>query len=357
MPDKKKRFKLFGARVSTKDLSIFTRQFAVMINAGLPIVQCLEILEKQAPSPFFKETLGDVVRSVETGATLTESLARHKKAFDTLYVSMVKAGESSGALNLTLERIADYLEKANALKAKIKGAMAYPAVIFIVSVGVAIFMLVSIVPTFAKMFEGMGGELPGMTRAVMNLSDFIIGNFVYIFIVIGGLIFGIRQYGKTRKGRLKIDTFILKLPIFGTLIRKTAVARFARTLSTLTESGVPILSGLEITAQTSGNKLIENAILKSRISISEGKPIAEPLEESGVFPSMVTSLIRVGEESGKIASMLTKIADFYDDEVDTAVAALTSIIEPITIVFMGGIVGTLMIAMYMPMFDIAGMVK
>lgn len=349
--------KLFAPRVASKDVAVFTRQFAVMVKAGVDSVRCLEILAEQTQNKTFKDIILGVTRDVETGSNLSDALAKHKPPFDNLYVAMTRAGEAGGVLDQCLERVAEYLEKAESLKGKIKSAIAYPAVIFMVAIGATGFMLVSIIPTFAQMFEGMGAELPGLTKAVLGLSDFIIHYFFLIFAVLIGGIFALRAYTRTEQGKLKFDSLMLNLPLFGPLIRKAAIARFSRTLATLIGAGVPVLAGLEITAVTSGNKVLEIAILKSKESITGGKTIHQPLKESGAFPPLLTNLVQVGEESGNIGDMLEKCADFYEDEVDTAINTLTSLIEPVTIVFLGGVIGTLLAAMYMPMFQLASTIK
>lgn len=345
------------ARVTSKDITIFTRQFAVMIKSGVPIVRCLEILAEQTQNKTFKRIITEITQDVETGSTLSDALGRHKPPFDSLYVSMARAGEAGGVLDKTLARVAEHLEKSEALKGKIKSAATYPSVIFVVAIGASLFMLTCIIPTYARMFEGFGADLPVLTKMVLALSKFLINYFLLIIVAVVALVLGLRAYIKTKKGRFKYDTFMLNMPLFGPLIRKAAIARFSRTLSTLTSSGVPVLTGLEITAITAGNAVIEKAVLEARTSISQGKTIYEPLKASGVFTPLVTDLIRVGEESGSVAEMLEKVADFYDTEVDTAVATLTSLIEPITIVFLGGIVGVLLMSMYLPMFQLAAVVK
>jgi len=349
-------FEMFE-KITTKDVALFTRQFAAMIKAGLPIVRCLEILREQIKKNKFRSLIHEVMHDVETGSTLCEAMSKHKQIFNPLYVSMIKAGETGGFLDVSLDRITNWLDKSEELKRKIKGALAYPVVIFIVAIGITTFMLVSIIPTFADMFKNLGAELPAMTQAVIGFSAFIRHRFILIIIAMVALFFGFHYYRKSDKGRALTDRLLFKIPLFGSLISKSAISRFARTLSSLTTSGVPILQGLEITATTSGNKVVEDAVLSARKSISAGKTIAEPLKESGIFPPMVTQLVAVGEESGNLPEMLDKVADFYDAEVDSTVGALASIIEPITIVFMGGIVGALLIAMYMPMFEVAGTIK
>ena len=346
----------FKNRITTRDLGVFTRQFATMINAGLPMVQCLDILSSQMDKPLFKKIVSDVMYDVEAGSTLAEAL-RKQPCFSDLFVNMVEAGEAGGILDVILNRLAVYLEKADALMKKVKGAMTYPAVVMTVCIGASIFMLMFIIPTFAAMFKDFGGELPLPTKIVMGLSDFLRANWYLLLGVAVGAFFAFKRYYKTTAGHYRIDRIMLRLPILGDVIRKSAVARFTRTLGTLVSSGVPILNGLEITARTSGNKVIEEAILKTRTSISEGNTIAEPLRECGVFPPMVVQMIGVGEQTGALDEMLEKVADFYDSEVDTAVGALTSIIEPVMIVVMGTIVGGMLIAMYLPMFKLVTVVS
>jgi type IV pilus assembly protein PilC len=346
----------FRNKITTRDLGVFTRQFATMINAGLPMVQCLDILSSQMDKPSFKKIVVEVMGDVESGATLAEALGRHE-CFSELFVNMVEAGEAGGILDVILNRLAVYLEKADALVRKIKGAMTYPAIVFAVAMGATIFMLMFIIPTFAQMFIDFGGTLPLPTRIVMGLSNFLRMNWYILLGMALGLFFGMRRYYKTEVGRARIDRFLLNMPILGSVIRKGAVARFTRTLGTLVASGVPILNGLEITAKTAGNKVIEEAVMETRTSISEGNTIAEPLKNCGVFPPMVVQMIGVGEQTGALDEMLDKVADFYDAEVDTAVSALTSVIEPVMIVVMGTIVGGMLIAMYLPMFKLISVVS
>ncbi len=345
----------FKNRIKTKDLGVFTRQFATMINAGLPMVQCLDILSAQMDKPVFKKIVTEVMSDVESGSTLAEAMGKHK-CFSELFVNMVEAGEAGGILDVILNRLAVYMEKADALARKIKGAMTYPTIVFVVAAGATLFMLMFIIPTFAKMFSDFGGTLPLPTRIVMMLSEFLRSSWYLLFGVGIGLYVAFRKYYKTDSGRLRIDKLILRVPILGSVIRRGAVARFTRTLGTLVASGVPILNGLEITAKTSGNKVIENAVVDTKQSISEGNTIAEPLRKSGVFPPMVVQMIGVGEQTGALDEMLEKIADFYDSEVDTAVSSLTAVIEPIMIVLMGTIVGGMLIAMYLPMFKLVTVV-
>jgi len=347
----------FGSGIKKIDISRFTRQFATMISAGLPMVQCLEILSTQMESAEFKKIIHQVKESVQSGATLSEAMAKHKKAFDDLYVNMVEAGEIGGALDTILVRLAHYREKYDKLARKVKGAMVYPIVVMIVAIGVTFAMLRFIVPVFAKMFAGLGAELPMPTQVILGISNFLQANTL---LMIGILILAIIAYKfwvRNPKGRLVVDKFKLRMPILGGLVRKSAISRFTRTLSTLLSSGVSILDALNITAKTAGNMVLQNAINKSMLSIAEGETITQPLKETGVFPPMVTQMISVGEKTGGMDEMLSKIADFYDDEVDAAVAALTSIIEPVIIVFMGIVIGGILIAMYLPMFDIIGKIS
>ena len=343
-------------RITVKDLGVFTRQFATMINAGLPLVQCLDILSSQLDKPFFKKIVGTVTTDVEGGSTLAEALAKHPKAFSQLYTNMVDAGEAGGILDLILGRLAVYLEKADALQRKVKAALMYPAVVFFVAIGATVFMLMFIIPTFAQMFTDFGGDLPLPTKIVMMLSDFLRSKWYLLLAMLGGAIFAVRRFYATDRGKMKIDGAMLRIPVLGPVLRKSAIARFTRTLGTLISSGVPILNGLDITARTAGNKVVETAIYAVRESISQGDTISEPLKQSGVFPPMVTQMIAVGEQTGALDEMLDKIANFYDDEVDTAVDSLTSIIEPVMIVVMGALVGGMLIAMYLPMFKLINVI-
>jgi len=346
-----------GARkIDTKDLVVFTRQFATMIDAGLPLVQCLDILSSQQENKTFKEILVKVKENVESGSTFADALAKHPKAFDQLYVNLVAAGEVGGILDTILNRLAAYIEKAMKLKKQVKGAMVYPITIMSIAVVVVGVILIFVIPTFAKMFADFGGELPGPTRVVIALSNFLTK---YILVIIGGIFllkFAFSKYYATPQGKKTIDRLALKAPIMGPLVRKVSVAKFTRTLGTMISSGVPIMDGLEIVAKTAGNKIVEESIYKVRQSISEGKTIAEPLAESGVFPPMVVQMISVGEATGAMDVMLNKIADFYDDEVDDAVGAMTAMMEPLLMVFLGTTVGGLVIAMYLPIFKLAGAV-
>ncbi|HEX5131985.1 MAG TPA: type II secretion system F family protein [Candidatus Krumholzibacteria bacterium] len=354
---KKMNFTLPGStRVGVKDIGVFTRQFATMINAGLPMVQCLDILAQQTEKVPLREAVARVMSDVEGGSTLAEGMARHPKIFSTLYVNMVEAGEAGGILDIILQRLATFLEKLDALQRKVKSALTYPAVVGVVALGATAFMLIFIIPTFAKMFSDFGGELPLPTRIVIGLSDFLRNFWWAIVAIIAGSIIALQRYYKTDAGRLMIDKLLLRVPVLGMVIRKGSVARFTRTLGTLISSGVPILSGLEITARTAGNRVVENAVMSTRESISQGNTIAEPLKSCGVFPPMVTSMISVGEQTGALDEMLDKIANFYDSEVDTAVDSLTAIIEPVMIVIMGTVVGGMLIAMYLPMFKLVTLV-
>jgi type IV pilus assembly protein PilC len=347
----------FGSRVRSGDLSTFTRQFATMINAGLPIMQCMETLQEQITKERFRDIVRQVGNSVQSGKTLAESLAQHPKVFSSLYVHMVEAGELGGMLDGILVRLAVYLEKANSLRRKIRGAMVYPGLISLVAVGGTIFMLTTIVPTFAKLFREFGGTLPLPTRVVLVISDLLQHNIFYLIGAIGLLIGIVRYIYRTPTGRYKIDKLLLKVPVFGSLIRKSAISRFSRTLGTLLASGVAILDSLSITAKTAGNMVVQEAVNKAKDRIAEGQTIAEPLKESGVFPPMVTQMVAIGERTGQMDSMLEKVSDFYDEQVDAAVAALTSVLEPIIVIFMGVIIGGILIAMYLPMFDLISVIK
>ncbi len=342
--------------VGVKDLSVFTRQFATMVNAGLPLVQCLDVLSRQLEKPHFKTVVQQVMADVEGGSTLAESLGKHPKVFSDLYVNMIAAGEAGGILDVILSRLAVFLEKADALQRKVKGAMTYPTIVLTVAGGACIFMLLFVIPVFAKMFSDFGGTLPGPTRFVMNISNFLRDYWWALLAGSMAAFFGFKTYRATPKGKFMTDKLSLRMPILGTVLRKSAVARFTRTLGTLIGSGVPILQGLEITSRTAGNSVIQRAIESTSKSISQGDTIASPLKESGVFPPMVVQMIGIGEQTGALDEMLSKIADFYDDEVDAAVEALTAAIEPIMIVVMGTMVGGMLVAMYLPMFKMSSIV-
>ncbi|HKC06751.1 MAG TPA: type II secretion system F family protein [Methylomirabilota bacterium] len=347
----------FGGKVKDKEMAIFTRQFSTMIDAGLPLVQCLNILAEQSESKTLRSVTGQVARNVEAGSTLADALRRHPRTFDDLFTNLVEVGEAGGILDVVLQRLAAYIEKAAALKRKVKAAMVYPCAIIGVALLVVIFMLTFVIPTFAQMFKDLGADLPLPTKVVMILSDFVRSYILLIIAAMIGAVMALRSYYRTEGGRATIDALMLKLPVFGTLVRKVAVARFTRTLGTLVQSGVPILDGLRITARTAGNKVVEKAVLQCRAAVTEGKTLADPLRTSGVFPPMVTQMISVGEQTGALDAMLSKIADFYDDEVDTAVSTLTSLLEPIMIVFLGVVVGGLVVAMYLPIFKLVTLVK
>jgi type IV pilus assembly protein PilC len=351
--EKPKELKLsIGGRIKTKDLVLFTRQFATMINAGLPLVQSLDILANQQPNKKAAEKIAAVLSDVESGSTLADAMGRHKDFFSEIYVNMVTAGEAGGILDVILLRLAEYLEAAEKLRRKVKGAMFYPLTVLGFS-GLAIAaLLIFVIPTFAGFFEDANVPMPLLTRFVMGMSDFLLAWWWALVAGIIGAGWLIRTYRKTPAGRLTTDRLMLRIPVLGGVLRKSAIARFSRTLGTLVQSGVPILDGLEITARTSGNRVVEDAVMKSRASIAGGETIAEPLKRSDVFPPMVVQMINVGEQTGGLDDMLAKIADFYDDEVDSSVSALTSIMEPVMIVFLGGIVGVMVIAMYLPIFDI-----
>ncbi len=349
----------FGSGVTDKDIVVFTRQFSTMISAGLPLIQCLEILSTQSENVEFQKTIATVKVDVEGGATFADALKKHPKVFDELYSNMVHAGEVGGLLDTILSRLAKHIEKAVKLKAKIKSAMIYPIAIMGVAVIVISVLMIFVIPIFAQMFLEMSGGkvgLPGPTQLVIDISDFLRSNILYIIAGVVAMGYGIKRYYASEKGRIVMDRLFLKVPVMGDLIRKSSVAKFTRTLGTLITSGVPILDGLAITAKTSGNKIVEQTILQARQSISEGKTVAEPLSKGNVFPKMVTHMIAVGETTGALDAMLGKIADFYEDEVDTAVDALTSLLEPMMMVFLGTIIGFIVIAMYLPIFKMAAVV-
>ena len=346
-----------GVSVSTKDLAIFTRQFATMISAGLPLVQCLDILARQATKPAFGQVITDITRDVEAGSTLSDALGKHRRVFDDLFRNMVAAGEAGGVLDEILMRLATYIEKADALKRKIQSAMVYPAVVLTVALGATAFMLIFIIPTFAKMFMDFGGELPLPTKIVLTASNILTSWWWAFVLTIVGSVIAFKRYHSTEQGQFAVDQVMLKTPIIGDVLLKGGVARFTRTLGTLIASGVPILSGLEITARTAGNKVIAGAIMTARASIREGETVAAPLKASGVFPPMVVQMISVGEQTGALDEMLTKIAVFYEAEVDTAVDTMTSVIEPIMIVVMGVLAGGVIFALYLPIFSLGQAIK
>ena len=342
--------------VTTRDIVIFTRQFATMINSGLPLVQSLDILAKQSENKTLRKSIEQVLYDVESGQTLADALRQHPKIFTQLYVNMVAAGEAGGILDTILLRLAVFLEKADALRRKIKGAMVYPGVIMTVAAGAVAVLLIFVIPTFQNMFESAGIQLPGPTQFVISLSDFMQKQWYLVLGAIVGTVFAINRWYKTDTGQLALDKLVLRLPILGPLQRKAAIARFTRTLGTLVSSGVSILDGLEITARTAGNRVLHDAIMESRSSIAGGETISEPLKKSGVFPPMVVQMINVGEQTGGLDEMLTKIADFYDEEVDAAVEVLLSAMEPVMIVFLGVVVGGMIVAMYLPIFDMVNAV-
>jgi type IV pilus assembly protein PilC len=350
------RLPSFGAAVKGRDIVVFTRQFATMINAGLPIMQCLQILGSQSENKAFRKVINDLKDDVESGSTLADATRKHPTVFSELYTSLVQAGEIGGILDTILVRLATYLEKAAQLKSKIKGAMIYPACIVAAAVLVTMVLLIWVIPVFAEVFESFGAELPGPTQFVINLSNGVIAWAWYLAMVPIIFIAGFKFLSRTDQGRMQIDRASLQVPVFGDLIRKSAVARFTRTLSTLVSSGVPILDALSITARTAGNKVLEKALVEARSSIASGRTIAEPLTESKVFPPMVCQMIAVGETTGALDAMLNKIADFYDDEVDNTVANLMSLLEPAVIMFLGVVIGGLVVSMYLPIFKLGAAV-
>ncbi len=341
-----------GGGIKSKDIAIFTRQFSVMIDAGLPLVQCLDILGQQQENKGFQKVILQVRQDVEGGSSLAEAMRKHPQAFDDLYVNMVAAGEAGGILDTILQRLAAYIEKTVKLKAQVKSALVYPVAVIAVAVIVVYVILWKVIPVFASLFEGLGASLPFLTQIVVGISNFI-GRFWWlIFILVGGGIFALRQYYQTDQGRYQLDRLLLRAPVIGVLLRKIAVARFCRTLGTLLASGVAILESLEITARTSGNKVIEEAIFQVRKEVEEGKSLADPLARTNQFPPMVCQMIGVGEQTGAMDTMLSKVADFYEDEVDTAVAGMMSLLEPIIISFLGVVIGVIVVAMYLPMFQL-----
>jgi type IV pilus assembly protein PilC len=345
-----------GGSVKTKDLAVFTRQFSTMVNAGLPLVQCLDILSRQNENPTFRRAIARVTANVEGGATLAEALAKSPEAFDTLFVNMVSAGEAGGILDEILLRLATYIEKAEALRRKVKSALTYPTVVFVVATIASLFMLLFIIPVFAKIFRDFGSQLPLPTRIVVMASVMLKRAWWAIGAVVALGVFALRRYYRTPAGRRRLDGLALRAPIVGDLMRKASIARFSRTLGTMLSSGVPLLTSLEVTARTAGNRVVEDAVLATKESIREGESFSGPLRESHVFPPMVVQMIAVGEETGALDTMLEKIANFYDDEVNTSVETLTSIIEPVMMVFMGAMVGGMVIAMYLPMFKLVNVV-
>jgi type IV pilus assembly protein PilC len=345
-----------AGKVKDKDKVVFVRQFATMIDAGLPLVQCLDILQEQQDNANFKRVIRNVKKSVEEGSTLSDAIKKHPKVFDNLFHNLVAAGEIGGILDVILNRLAAYIEKMAKLKKKVKGALTYPMIVVAIAIIVVAVILIWVIPVFSQLFNDAGVKLPAMTLFVMNLSNFMKHYFHWIILALIILVMGLRQFRKTTRGRDIFDRLLLRLPIFGILLRKIAVARFTRTLGTMISSGVPILDGLDVVAATAGNSVVEKAIREARLSISEGRPVAEPLAETRVFPPMVTQMIAVGEATGALDNMLGKIADFYDEEVDTAVGALTSMLEPLLILFLGITIGGLLVSMYLPIFQLADVV-
>jgi type IV pilus assembly protein PilC len=349
--DAKKGAGRLDKTVAAKNLAVFVRQFSVMIDAGLPLVQCLDILGTQEEDKNFAAVILQTRTDVESGASLADAMRKHPKTFDSLFTNMIAAGEAGGILDTILKRLATFIEKAVKLKGQVKSAMIYPVAIIIIAALVVTVILWKVIPTFAAMFSGLGAQLPLPTRIVIAMSNGIVRYGLFVIIGIAVVVYALRQYYQTEAGRHTIDGIVLKLPILGILMRKIAVARFCRTLATLISSGVPILDGLEITAKTSGNAIVEDAIMVTRKSIERGETISVPLKETGVFPPMVTQMIGVGEATGALDAMLAKIADFYEEEVDTAVAGLLTLLEPVMIAVLGVVVGGIVIAMYMPIFD------
>ncbi len=344
--------KLPTRRVDSKRLAIFTRQFSVMLDAGLPLVQCMEILGQQEENQAFKRMIDTTRTDVESGLSLAEAMRKHPKAFDNLFVNMIAAGEAGGILDIILQRLSTYIEKAVRLRSQVRAAMMYPVSVVVIAAGVVYIILWKVIPVFAQMFAGLGAQLPYLTRVIVAASNFVGRYTPLIALAIVLISIGISRYRATARGRRVIDRILLKIPILGLLLLKIAVARFCRTLSTLTASGVPILDGLEITARTSGNAVVEDSIMAVRKSVEEGKTISEPLQQTKIFPAMVCQMVNVGEQTGALDQMLSKIADFYEDEVDTAVDGLMKLLEPIMIVVLGSVIGTIVTAMYLPMYSI-----
>jgi len=349
---KKEKVGKTGKKVSAKNLAVFTRQFSVMIDAGLPLVQCLDILGSQEEDKNFAAVILATRTDVESGASLADAMRRHPKTFDPLFTNMIAAGEAGGILDTILKRLATYIEKAVKLAGQVKSAMIYPVAVIVIAGAVVGVILWKVIPTFAALFSGLGADLPMPTRVVIGLSDNLVRFFPFLFVGAGLAAYGFKQYYSTDKGRRVVDATLLKAPVLGNIMRKIAVARFCRTLSTLISSGVPILDGLEITAKTAGNSIVEDAVMVTRKSIERGETISVPLKDTKVFPPMVTQMIGVGEATGALDTMLGKIADFYEEEVDTAVAGLLTLLEPIMIAILGVVVGGIVIAMYMPIFDL-----
>ena len=343
-------------KVKEKQIVVFARIFSTMINSGLPLIQCLDLLAQQETNKTFARAITAIKEDIEGGASLTDALKKYPQIFDELFVNLIAAGESGGILDVILGRLSTYMEKAMKLKRKVKGALTYPISVLVISIGVVTLLLLKVIPVFQKLFADMGGALPAPTQFLVNASAFMQNYFVYMIAGLIALFFAFKQFYHTEKGRVMVDGMLLKMPVFGPLLKKVAVAKFTRTLSTMMSSGVPILDGLAIVSKTSGNRIVEEALMNTRRSISEGKTIAEPLEASGLFPPMVVQMIAVGEHTGALDAMLSKIADFYDDEVDAAVSSMTALLEPFMMVFLGGVVGGMIIAMYLPIFQMASVV-
>jgi len=356
LKEDKVRKKVIARSVKLDDLVIFSRQLATMVDSGIPLVQALNILSEQIEKEGFRQVILKVRQDIEAGSSFCDALSTHSSVFSSLYVNMVKAGEASGLLNDILDRLATYLEKVIVLQRKVRSSLVYPAVVITMAILITAFLLLKIIPTFKGIFEVLGGTLPLPTRILIGISDFLRHYVLFWVGAIIGFIFAFKKYISTPRGRYNFDKRILKLPIFGSLFRKVAVARFSRTLSTLIKSGVPILNSLDIVAKTSGNKIVEEAILNARTSIKEGEPISGPLSKSGVFPPMVVRMISVGEQTGELEKMLTKISDFYDDQIDAAVSGLTSMIEPLVIAFLGIVIGGIVVALFMPIFKITELI-
>ncbi|HET9491996.1 MAG TPA: type II secretion system F family protein [Methylomirabilota bacterium] len=346
-----------GGKVKDRELAVYTRQFSAMIDAGLPITQCLSILAEQTESKHLRNVTQQIVKEVEAGAALADSFRKFPRVFNDLFTNMLQAGESAGVLDVVLQRLAAYIEKAASLKRKVKGAMVYPATIISVAVLVVIFMMTFVIPTFKTMFTGLGADLPLPTKVVLWASDFTRKYILYIFAAMAAFVFVLKKYYATESGSMVIDSLLLKVPVIGVLIQKVSVARFTRTLGTMISSGVPILEALRITARSAGNRVVEKAVMQARAAVTSGRTLAEPLRTAAVFPPMVVHMINVGESTGALDQMLAKVADFYDDEVDTAVGALMSLLEPAMIVILGVIIGGLVVALYLPIFKIVTLIK
>ena len=347
----------FGGKISEKDLVLFTRQFSTMIDAGLPLVQCLDILSQQTENKTFSKVIVEIKKEVEGGSTFAEALRKYPKIFDDLYVNLVQAGEIGGVLDVTFTRLAGYIEKARSLKGKVKSAMVYPSAIIFVAVSVIIFLMIFVIPVFAQMFQDFGGTLPLPTQLVIWLSNFMKRYILFAIPILISVVFIFKQYYRTEFGKRVVHRNLLRVPILGPVLQKAAIARFARTLSTLLGSGVPIIDSLDITARTAGNKVLEEAVLDSIGSIKEGQTLATPLAKHSVFPPMVVQMVEIGDVTGELDSMLSKLADFYEEEVDRAVEALTAMLEPMMMVFLGTVLGFIIVAMYLPIFKMASLVS